>query len=286
MARAWATLLGLILCTVSSASAQFFQPLTKREVWRIGEVHTIHYNTKLTNYTIALWQQAMAGGSATIGPILVRTENGPEKEFEWKVQLYDFDLDASNIFFFWLTEGASSNQGTGKTKSMSSAYFNITDKPLSSSASTTPGATLTTLSTSPSASAPSADAASMTTTEQEQQTGTAPDQTQTSTSGSSSGLPVAAQAGIGVGVSIIGLTCIFCAVLWFRYIKKQQQVLADLQQRAGVVQPTGPTDQWKMPPIAQVRAKCYYTAEMDTARYITEMPTHYGQGGRPAELGT
>jgi hypothetical protein len=54
------------------ASAQFFTPVSKRQLWRVGEVQKITYNTKLTNYTIALWQQALAGGAATLGPTLFR----------------------------------------------------------------------------------------------------------------------------------------------------------------------------------------------------------------------
>jgi hypothetical protein len=101
------------------------------------EVQKIRYHTKLVNYTIALWQDAMAGGSATLGPAIVRksppnplsipvhTEplhsnvlsktrvtNGPQKEFDWQVQLYSFDLSVSNVFFFWLKEGGLDTLGS------------------------------------------------------------------------------------------------------------------------------------------------------------------------------
>lgn len=41
-------------------------------VWKIGETKTIQFTTTYSNYTIALWQQTLAGGSATLGPIIFR----------------------------------------------------------------------------------------------------------------------------------------------------------------------------------------------------------------------
>ncbi|KAF9872990.1 hypothetical protein CkaCkLH20_09500 [Colletotrichum karsti] len=90
----------LLFTVIPLVSPQFLNPSQRREVWRIGETKKVTYNTKLKNYTIALWQQAIAGGSAELGPILVDTTDGPEREFEWKVDLEMLDLGASNIFFF------------------------------------------------------------------------------------------------------------------------------------------------------------------------------------------
>lgn len=44
-------------------------------IWTIGETKTIQFTTTYSNYTIALWQQTLAGGSATLGPIIFRTSN-------------------------------------------------------------------------------------------------------------------------------------------------------------------------------------------------------------------
>ncbi|AEO68753.1 uncharacterized protein THITE_2118364 [Thermothielavioides terrestris NRRL 8126] len=60
-----------LFSSIPPVLAQFFLPLAAREAWRIGETHTIQYNAKLTNYTIALWQQELTGGSANLGPTLV-----------------------------------------------------------------------------------------------------------------------------------------------------------------------------------------------------------------------
>ncbi|KAK2741690.1 hypothetical protein CKAH01_07031 [Colletotrichum kahawae] len=126
----------LLFTTVPLVSSQFLNPSQRRELWRIGETRKIQYNTKLENYTIALWQQAIAGGSATLGPIIVETTTGPKREFGWKVDLEELDLGASNIFFFWLFEGDKSIQGqVKKGQAFSSAFFNITDEPEPSSSS-------------------------------------------------------------------------------------------------------------------------------------------------------
>ncbi|KAF5499043.1 hypothetical protein CGCF413_v006569 [Colletotrichum fructicola] len=101
----------LLFTTVPLVSSQFLNPSQSRELWRIGQTRKVQYNTKLEKYTIALWQQAIAGGSATLGPIIVETTTGPKREFEWKVDLEELDLGASNVFFFWLFEGDKSVQG-------------------------------------------------------------------------------------------------------------------------------------------------------------------------------
>lgn len=68
--------LGLVLLTATVllplASADFSYP-PQGAVFHIGEKETIKWQTTLANYTVALWQQALAGGSATLGPIVLRT---------------------------------------------------------------------------------------------------------------------------------------------------------------------------------------------------------------------
>ncbi|EAQ89640.1 predicted protein [Chaetomium globosum CBS 148.51] len=227
-------------------SCQWFQPTAKRELWHVGDVHNIQYHTDLTAYTITLWQQAIAGGSATPGPIIFQAKTGPAKALGWTVQLYDFDLESSNIFFFWLKEGGPENATgpvTGRT--MSSSYFNITDEP----SPTTTSSSSSSSSTNPSRSTDLGAALSSTSSTATQ---TGPDQGEATASsripgegiggtdgvseggggGEGGGLPVAAQAGIGVGVSVVGVVVIICGILWFRYLKKQQQILLDLQRRA------------------------------------------------------
>ncbi|KAL2022502.1 hypothetical protein VTK56DRAFT_5109 [Thermocarpiscus australiensis] len=121
MVRIGGDIVSTFLTFIPFASSQFFNPLTRREVWKLGEERKVQYHTKFSNYTIAIWQQALAGGSADLGPVIFRTENGAQNEFEWTVQLYSFDLESSNVFFFWLKEGDPSAQGDPKAPSMSSA---------------------------------------------------------------------------------------------------------------------------------------------------------------------
>ena len=54
-----------------AVAADFFNP-PQATVWTIGDTQTISYNHNFPNYTIALWQQTLGGGSATIGPIVFR----------------------------------------------------------------------------------------------------------------------------------------------------------------------------------------------------------------------
>ncbi|KAK1992730.1 hypothetical protein LX36DRAFT_715140 [Colletotrichum falcatum] len=122
----------LLFSIVPLVSSQFFNPTQSRESWRIGETKKISYNTKFTKYTIALWQQALAGGAASLGPVIFQTDEGPVRDFDWIVKTYEFDLDSSNLFFLWLFEGDASAQGNQSMPQMSSAYFNINDQPVPS----------------------------------------------------------------------------------------------------------------------------------------------------------
>ncbi|KAL2173391.1 uncharacterized protein P884DRAFT_303464 [Thermothelomyces heterothallicus CBS 202.75] len=273
--------LTFVLALAPLVACQFYTPLPSREVYHVGEIKTIKYHTELINYTIVLWQQSMAGGSADPGPIVFQTTNGPQSEFNWTVQLYDFDLKKSNTFFFWLKEGGPENIGATKGKLMSSAYFYITDAPLpksqssptttsssSSSASssadssssfssslpssdTTSSSLQTELSTmlppESSASSPTGTDSSSTSaaTQDQEETATGAAGSESSGRGGGGDLPVAAQVGIGVGVSIFGLTVIVCGILGFRYLRKQQKVLAELRQRVSSQPPDGAA-MWKM----------------------------------------
>ncbi|KAK4137118.1 hypothetical protein BT67DRAFT_95508 [Trichocladium antarcticum] len=288
-----ATLFLTLAALLGPVCAQFITPITKRQLWRVGDVQTITYNTKFTNYTIALWQQAMAGGSATLGPIVFKTTDGPVREFDWQVQLYKFDLASSNIFFFWLKEGAASAQGKNGPN-MSSAYFNMTDKALPSSSKKTAATTSTTTSAVPSTVAstesstepstePSASLSTQSSTREEQSAGPTPSGTHPATSDtpkSSGGLPVGVQAGIGAGVGVIALTCIACAVMWFRYLKKQQTMLADLQQRALQSPRDTPGELPGSSPAQKMQQVHTYPAE-----YHHSPPVEMGTEIIPVELG-
>ncbi|KAF4900230.1 hypothetical protein CGCF415_v010215 [Colletotrichum fructicola] len=248
----------LLFTTVPLVSSQFLNPSQSRELWRIGQTRKVQYNTKLEKYTIALWQQAIAGGSATLGPIIVETTTGPKREFEWKVDLEELDLGASNVFFFWLFEGDKSVQGqVKKGQAFSSAFFNITDEPEPSSSSSIKSSTIRTSTSVASSSTSSTTSLVSSTTENELATTTPeaaattqarilptaqePGPTDKTKAGDAStsnvpevvvadpnSLSVGAQAGIGVGVGLVGVTCVVCVLLWYRYLKKKQQTISEL----------------------------------------------------------
>ena len=75
--RLWLSTLSLLflfpgLSYAANAPGQFFQP-GAGEVWRVGDIMTIEYQTTLTNYTVALWQEALPkADAARKGPILYR----------------------------------------------------------------------------------------------------------------------------------------------------------------------------------------------------------------------
>jgi hypothetical protein len=97
------------------------------------------------------------------------------------------------------------------------------------------------------------------------------------------GLPVGAQVGIGVGVSVLGLVCIFCAVLWLRYIRKKQRLLAGLDQNNTPCEPPPMDDSWK-PPFPPPNQAYFYATEMDTAHQAAEMQGYQVGAPYSAEL--
>ncbi|KAK3935645.1 hypothetical protein QBC46DRAFT_396968 [Diplogelasinospora grovesii] len=199
----------------------FNPPPTGETVFVVGDTQLIQWTTTYSNYTVALWQQSAAGGSATMGPILYQTLGNTITEFNWTVQLYGFHLAASNVFFFWLHPGQAQDQGNELVPTVPSSYFNITTSrdSVSSSSASSSSATSSSYSSSPSTSisipTPSSGAS--------QQSG--------GTTQQSSGLPSGALAGIGVGVAVAAIAAIFSAVLWFRYLKQKQKALVEKQSQ-------------------------------------------------------
>ncbi|KAK3295369.1 uncharacterized protein B0H64DRAFT_417105 [Chaetomium fimeti] len=212
------------------------------------------------------------------------TLEGPDTGFKWKVQLYGFNLEESDRFFLWLKRGGPENQDNMNAQRMSSPYFKITKKAVPSTTSKPSTTTDPSPSTSGSTESPSAipTAASSTSTSANPSS-TAPspaNDPETSTQGTS-GLPVGAQAGIGVGVSVIGLTCIVCALLWYRHLKKKRQILADSQQNGMTNYSPGMSDAWKVPGYSQGHS-LYPPAELRPG----PSPVEIGTGGDIAEMPT
>jgi hypothetical protein len=56
-------------------AAKFFQPAKADEVWTVGDVIDVQYQTTMTNYTIAIWQETLLNTKqrrSLPGPVLAR----------------------------------------------------------------------------------------------------------------------------------------------------------------------------------------------------------------------
>ncbi|CAJ2507257.1 Uu.00g084430.m01.CDS01 [Anthostomella pinea] len=209
-----ATLLSMVSAQQDSLKVgKFFNPpnadaepttdFSSNPVWTIGDTQSIKYTTVYQNYTIALWQQNIGQGSATLGPVIFQTINGAVTQFDWSVQLFQFDLAPSNVFYLLL----STTSGPEGALAVSSHYFNITqESPVSSSMSAT--ATTSSVvgaSTSPTVSPTTITSISATASSMP-----------VGMPGASSGLGGGAKAGIGVGAALGALAIIAAAVFLFR----------------------------------------------------------------------
>lgn len=63
-------------------------------IWTLGETKTIQFTTTYSNYTIALWQQTLAGGSAALGPIIFRTSSKHVQRLELSAEYVLVHRDA------------------------------------------------------------------------------------------------------------------------------------------------------------------------------------------------
>ncbi|KAJ4386329.1 hypothetical protein N0V93_009223 [Gnomoniopsis smithogilvyi] len=209
-------------------------------VWYIGQTKTIKYDisgTGLEDYTIALWQQSVDGGGATLGPV-VNSVALPvvSDSFEWVVALNGFDLDASPVFFFWIFNGSSSNQGNTAFKDVSSAYFNISsDDPPISSVSTTATTSATSISSSTTTLSASTEVTTGTqistpiSTSTVSASATAINNSNLSeSSNGSNGISTGAGVGIGVGVGLAGICAVVCAAILVR--GKRQKAKAEVYE--------------------------------------------------------
>ncbi|KAI1747978.1 hypothetical protein F4782DRAFT_392173 [Xylaria castorea] len=212
----WITLIPFVPVVAGQSAGQFFNPpqsvpgthdYSTNPVYFLGKAQTIKFTTVYPNYQINLWQQTRGQDAATKGPSVFTVENGAVTQFDWQVQLYQFDLSASNLFFLWLTSTNENDDGTD-TASVSSHYFNISDNPdTSDSSSSTPSLTSTTLPTQ--SSTPSLLPSETTTT-------TSLPIATSSQNSAPGGLNTGAKAGIGVGAGLAGVAIITLSLLLFR----------------------------------------------------------------------
>ncbi|KAG8164281.1 hypothetical protein KVR01_006199 [Diaporthe batatas] len=229
-------------------------------LWYVGETKEVVYDISdvvdgLETYTIALWQQSMAGGGANLGPV-VNSEpswsswavnlpplimlshtgkaatDSDQHSFTWTVNLYEFDVTWSNVFFFWIFNGSASDQGNMDGPNVSSAYFNITADDPQTVSSTTSSATSTTSTSTPGTSTltsatTSEFAGNIEPTQTTVDSATTAPTSKAADSGSSDtvnggGISTGARIGIGVGVGLVGISAVVCAgiIVWYKRKKR------------------------------------------------------------------
>jgi hypothetical protein len=210
--------------------------------------------------------------------VSLETENSDFPQFDWSPQIYQMDLNFSNVFFLWLHAGVAADQGKPEPISVSSFFFNITN-PSSPSSATSTTSTKATASSVYNPQTTSATTA-VTTTAASQP---APTNTSDSTPDSKSPpLSTGAQAGIGVGVSIAGLAALVCAVLLFIRWKRKHR-----QDRAGhghmQAEPWNGSDRKAM---SSIQLRNQLPVEMDSSYNSSQNHAHGLDTSRdPVELG-
>lgn len=173
--------------------------------------------------------------------LCTETRTGAVTQFDWSVQLFEFDLRISNVFFLWLHPGDASDQGSGEDLSVTSHYVNFTSGISSSSATSTPTpSTKASLSLTSPTSTQTSETLSVTSIGSIVQT---PASTATSGTTSDGRLSTGAEAGIGVGASLVGLAAITgCGALIWRRRKKSSVshgVTYELDQNPKYEEPQG-----------------------------------------------
>ncbi|KAI0972728.1 hypothetical protein F4678DRAFT_460293 [Xylaria arbuscula] len=231
----WHTLVPFVRVAAEQDVGQFFNPpdavmgthdYSTNPLYSLGTTQTIKFTTIYRNYAINIWQETQGENAAIRGPSIFSTEDGAVTQFDWQVQLYQFDLSASNIFFLWLTSSSPNEDGSDPV-SVTSHYFNISDSSdTPNSLSTTPHSTLSATSTRfPSTSLSTARTSTVTFSS------TMTPQISTASS-TPSGLSTGAKAGIGVGASLGGLVIIITAFLVFRRLKHRHSYEAPKHTRS------------------------------------------------------
>ncbi|OGM40818.1 hypothetical protein ABOM_010522 [Aspergillus bombycis] len=181
-------------------------------VWVLGEQQVVSWMTTWTTFNISLWHQSLGKEmAASLGNIYTQVEDIGVTNFTWKVQTYGASIEDSPIFFFWINANP-----TSPGFRLTSNYFNITDKPRTSSTSTSYTATST--------SELKSTSSSTTSTTSSAPTETSPTETPQASSSSQSGLDPSAKVGLGVGVGIgVPAIALLAVLTWLKYRQSQSR---------------------------------------------------------------
>lgn len=242
-------------------------------VWNVGDVQTVDFDCPWPEYKIELWQQSLVVAGAVVAkkPVYQRkslrqrpchcccTDQivGPEtlgqvlpQQFNWTVNKYQFDLQDSPVFFFWLKEVSDAKNPAAQT----SAFFNMTERPEEASTSTSLPSSTTSVSTT---SIPSNVAIAEPTAADEK--APAATQGQQSAEQTPGGLSTGATAGIAAAVGVAAIAATSCVIFLFLRRKKRPK-----QQR------------W---PEQQQPPSSYYPSQYGTANgtYLYDPPKQHPQ---------
>ncbi|KAJ3556192.1 hypothetical protein NPX13_g10191 [Xylaria arbuscula] len=157
--------------------------------------------------------------------------DGEVKEFDWKVQLYDFNLSDSNVFYLLLSSNVD------EEPSITCHYFNITDTG-SSNAPTSTSTAAPSSSAIKSTLSSSMVTSSTTTSSVTSTSAPSPDNSPAAT------LSTGVQAGIGIGAALAGLSSVAIAILIYRRLRKQP-AQGQGQQDVGPQEPQEPQEYYK-----------------------------------------
>ncbi|KAI0456515.1 hypothetical protein F5B21DRAFT_468015 [Xylaria acuta] len=103
----WVASISFVRVVAGEYAGQFFNPpqaarthdYSANPVYFLGKNQTIKFTTTYANYAINLWQEILGQDGSLGGPSIFSVENGAVTQFDWQVQLYQFDLSASGVFF-------------------------------------------------------------------------------------------------------------------------------------------------------------------------------------------
>ncbi|KAL4765624.1 uncharacterized protein BDW70DRAFT_66561 [Aspergillus foveolatus] len=201
-------LLIIIILTVTTRAADddnhFTNPSSWTGInpeWKLGEEQVIAWETTLEVFNISFWQQSLFQQTAASQGNVYSKIHASDKvtNFSWVVQLYGFDLNYSNVFFFWI----NSDTPDGFT----SAYLNITEPDPTSTG--TDNATLSTASSNATSTTSSNTSPVIT----DPSISSLPQAADESETGLTTTAKVALGVGLGVGLPILGALAV---LIWQR----------------------------------------------------------------------
>ncbi|KAI1361843.1 hypothetical protein F5Y08DRAFT_313571 [Xylaria arbuscula] len=216
---------------VNPPAPQEAKVFSENPIFVLGQTERLELSTAYHDFSITIFQESLTAAGASFGPSIISVHDGEVKEFDWKVQLYDFNLSDSNIFYLLLSSNVD------EEPSITCHYFNITDT--GSSNAPTATSTAAPLSSAIKSTLSSSMGTSSTTTSSVTSTSApSPDNSPAAT------LSTGTQAGIGIGAALAGLSSVAIAILIYRRLRKQP-AQGQGQQDVGSQEPQEPQEYYK-----------------------------------------